>query len=107
MKTMRILVFCLFIIGCLPAYAQRECASHGYLETLIATDPVAAKAIAEAARFTSKDVITNRTTSRTSGEKVLHIPVVVHVLFNNASHNISDAQVQSQIEALNRDFRRL
>jgi len=35
------------------------------------------------------------------------IPVVVHVLYN-ASHpeqNISDAQVQSQIDVLNRDFR--
>ncbi len=35
------------------------------------------------------------------------IPVVVHVLYNTAAQNISDAQVQSQIAALNRDFRRL
>ncbi len=33
------------------------------------------------------------------------IPVVVHVVFNTASENISDAQIQSQIATLNRDYR--
>jgi len=33
------------------------------------------------------------------------IPVVVHVVFNAASENISDAQIQSQVAALNRDYR--
>src|SRR6266516_1565558 len=33
------------------------------------------------------------------------IPVVVHVVFNAASENISDAQIQSQIATLNRDYR--
>lgn len=37
---------------------------------------------------------------------VIRIPVVVHVLYNNAQQNISDAQIKSGIEALNRDFRR-
>lgn len=33
------------------------------------------------------------------------IPVVVHVVFNQASENISTAQIKSQIRVLNRDFR--
>jgi hypothetical protein len=33
------------------------------------------------------------------------IPVVVHVVYNNATQNISDAQIQSQINILNQDFR--
>lgn len=33
------------------------------------------------------------------------IPSVVHIVFNNDDQNISDAQVQSQIDALNRDYR--
>ncbi len=37
---------------------------------------------------------------------VARIPVVVHVVWQNDFQNISDAQVQSQIEALNRDFRK-
>lgn len=33
------------------------------------------------------------------------IPVVVHVVFNNAAENISNAQIKSQIAVLNKDFR--
>jgi hypothetical protein len=39
--------------------------------------------------------------------EIITIPVIVHVLFNNASQNISEAQILSQIEALNKDFRML
>jgi len=38
---------------------------------------------------------------------VVRIPVVVHVVWNRAEQNISEAQIQSQIDVLNRDFRRL
>src|SRR5688572_16230635 len=34
------------------------------------------------------------------------IPVVVHVVWKMDSQNISDEQIHSQIEVLNRDFRR-
>jgi len=37
---------------------------------------------------------------------ITRIPVVVHVVANTAAQNISDAQIQSQIDVLNRDFRR-
>lgn len=46
-----------------------------------------------------------------STNNVLQIPVVVHVLHNGepigTAPNISDAQVQSQIQVLNEDFRRM
>lgn len=38
---------------------------------------------------------------------VIEIPVVVHVLYNTTQQNISNAQIQSQINVLNQDFRRL
>lgn len=37
--------------------------------------------------------------------KLITIPVVVHVVYRTADEDISDAQVQSQIDALNRDYR--
>ncbi len=37
---------------------------------------------------------------------VLTIPVVVHVIYKTAQQNISDAQIQSQIDVLNKDFRK-
>jgi hypothetical protein len=40
-------------------------------------------------------------------EAVITIPVVVHVVYRTSSQNISVAQIQSQIDVLNRDFRKL
>jgi hypothetical protein len=37
---------------------------------------------------------------------VVRIPVVVHVVWNTSAQNVSDAQIQSQIDVLNEDFRR-
>jgi hypothetical protein len=37
---------------------------------------------------------------------VIRIPVVVHVIYNSAEENISDAQIRSQIDVLNQDYRR-
>src|SRR5437868_1235514 len=38
---------------------------------------------------------------------VVRIPVVVHVVWHAAAENISDAQIQSGLDVLNADFRRL
>ncbi|MBK8982950.1 MAG: T9SS type A sorting domain-containing protein [Ignavibacteria bacterium] len=38
---------------------------------------------------------------------IITIPLVVHVIYNLPEQNISDAQIQSQIDVLNRDFARL
>ena len=38
---------------------------------------------------------------------IITIPVVVHVIYSNANENISDAQILSQIQVLNDDFRRM
>jgi hypothetical protein len=49
-----------------------------------------------------------RLAGRMGGRKgVAVIPVVVHVLYNAAVDNISDAQILSQIAVLNNDFRKL
>lgn len=42
-----------------------------------------------------------------SGRSVITIPVVVHVVYNTPIQNISGAQVQTQIDVMNEDFRRL
>jgi hypothetical protein len=40
-------------------------------------------------------------------QSTIIIPVVVHVIYNNSTQNISDAQINAQIQVLNEDFRRL
>src|SRR5690606_9388581 len=39
-------------------------------------------------------------------DPIITIPVVVHVVWNSTTQNISDAQINSQINVLNQDFRR-
>ena len=41
-----------------------------------------------------------------SEKTIITIPVVVHVVWNTTTENISDAQIFSQITVLNEDFRR-
>ena len=43
-------------------------------------------------------------TTSTREDKSFTIPVVVHVFYKIDAENISDAQIQSQIDALNRDY---
>jgi hypothetical protein len=50
----------------------------------------------------TKSAIAMRTAARTT---VIRIPVVVHVLFHTDAENISMSQIESQIVALNRDYR--
>lgn len=44
--------------------------------------------------------------NRTNPREIITLPVVVHVIWRTPSHNISDAQIQSQIDILNQDYRR-
>ena len=52
-----------------------------------------------------KHWISNNTSSSKSMPNLITIPVVVHVIYKNSSQNISDAQIFSQIDILNEDFR--
>jgi Pregnancy-associated plasma protein-A len=44
---------------------------------------------------------------RVAERGVVSIPTVVHIVWNTTAQNISDAQITSQIDVLNRDFRAL
>ena len=86
----------------LTAFSQRNCGSMDVLEMQLQEDPKRAILLEQ---------IENHTQAiEESGiravEGVVTIPVVVHVLYSNASQNISDAQIISQIDVLNEDFRR-
>lgn len=50
------------------------------------------------------DMKSSTKTYSTSG--ILTIPVVVHVILHTSAENISNAQIESQIDILNEDFRR-
>jgi hypothetical protein len=98
----------LYLVCCLSfqaVTAQRNCASHEYLQQQLQHDPLLAQRIAAIESFRGRDVILNGAEAPTPA--VIKIPVVVHVLYNTPNQNISDAQIKSQIDVLNKDFRRL
>ncbi|MFV8346155.1 zinc metalloprotease [Flavobacterium sp. ZB4P13] len=81
------------------ALAQRGCASQEVLEAQLKADPTLALRMNEIEAFTQKAMLTGRLVN---GK--IEIPVVVNVLYKTAAENISDAQIQSQIDVLNDDF---
>ncbi|TAE30467.1 MAG: T9SS C-terminal target domain-containing protein [Cytophagales bacterium] len=103
---------CLLILF-LPAQAQRGCATNNdpasfsqaelnrltnfnnYVNSLPSSNPGRVRPV-------GPSVFSQRITS----EPVWLIPVVVNVVHNTDVQNISDAQIRSQIDVLNEDFRR-
>ena len=82
------------------AIAKRGCASQEVLAAQLAADPTLALRMNQIEAFTQKAQLSN---SRLVNGKIV-IPVVVNVLYKTAAENISDAQIQSQIDVLNKDF---
>ena len=83
--------------------AQRDCGAMEYLDLQFAQDPKRQHKL-EAVEKHYEKVISSSYTKAVTG--VITIPVVVHVVYNNSTENISDAQILSQIQVLNDDFRR-
>lgn len=85
-----------FIFISSSAIAQR-CDTYEYYKKYPVTNSNSNHRVTESSK-PDRDTIAN---------EVITIPVVVHVLYNTAAQNISDAQILSQIQSLNNDYRRL
>ena len=82
--------------------AHRGCASHEVLELQLKENPKLALKMNEIEAFTENAIAEGRLVN---GK--IEIPVVVNVLYRTAAENISLAQIQSQIDVLNKDFNAL
>ena len=99
-----VIIFSIFLFLSLKTSAQthRNCGATHYRQIQIKNDPSLqikfnnAEAIAKAWRTKAK-----------SSTTIINIPVVFHVLWSMNIHNISDEQIYSQMDILNKDFRRL
>ena len=97
----------LFLLSCLPSFAQRSCGAMDNLQHQLATDPGMA---------TRMEAIENQTQhfiqSGGNHERVvITIPVVFHIIHNGdalgSGENISDTYVMAQLDQLNKDYRKL
>ncbi|RMG68604.1 MAG: T9SS C-terminal target domain-containing protein [Bacteroidetes bacterium] len=89
----------------LPAQAQRSCGTDEYLARIL-QDPARAQEYEAHQRFIQSYIQQHGDALR-DDDTVYTIPVVFHVVYKNATENIADSQLISQIEVLNEDFRRL
>lgn len=82
---------------------SRVCAAHEVLEEQIQADPKRRARLEELESFTKK-YIQNPSAYKLLADGTVEIPVQFNVLYKTAAENISDAQLQSQIDVLNEDF---
>ncbi len=85
----------------LDQQVRRRCSTMDVLTEQLASNPGMARRMAAIEEHT-RQFEANPTARRTTA--ALTIPVVVHVLYNTTAQNVSDAQVQAQIDVLNQDF---
>jgi hypothetical protein len=100
MKRNLLLLAAFLFITSAKIIAQRSCASYEHLQEQMKNDPAFAKKMQDYEQAYQKYLRGNKNTQTTTAT----IPVIVHVVYNTPEQNISDAQVQSQIDVLNEDF---
>src|SRR6187402_669500 len=80
-----------------------RCGANAAIKQQMAADPVYAKKV-EALLKNKGNYSRGDMKGKPPSSAAITIPVVVHVVYNTAEQNISDAQIQSQIGVLNADF---
>jgi len=84
---------------------QRTCGTMNVLQKQLEESPNLFRKMNEIEQNTRQS-IERSSVNRGGIETTFTIPVVVHVIYQTETQNISNAQVLSQIEVLNKDFRR-
>lgn len=97
------ITFLLILITCITTslYTQEKCGSHTYLQQKKQQLPQLELAEQE---FANRIMALQGSRGITEHSGIIKIPVVVHVVYNNSAQNISDAQIYSAIDILNKDF---
>jgi PKD repeat protein len=94
-----------FIMTLTSAIAQRKCGTMEHEQMLKLQDP-----LYQSKRDALEQITQNYIKQHPHGNAsraLITIPVVVHVVWYNASENISDAQINSQFVQLNKDYNKL
>ncbi|GGA91920.1 M43 family zinc metalloprotease [Puia dinghuensis] len=100
----------------IPGWTQLSCRSVDYRQQQLRLHPELAIAVEANEQFTRRQLqpasvaVTGGATTAANNSalpSLITIPVVVHVLYNTPAQNISDAQIRSQIDVLNRDYQKL
>lgn len=86
-----------------PVATARKCAAQEILELQMQADPSLRQRREAIEEFTQR-ILQDPNAARLLPNGIMEIPVVVNVLYKSSAQNISLAQIESQITALNKDF---
>jgi len=98
------LFFYFFLIYIVPINAQDKCGTMSYHEMMKIQYPEFESNLNQIEQFTQQYIHLNE---GLSDRNLITIPVVFHVVYRTADQNISDAQIQSQLDIINEDYRKL
>lgn len=87
-----------------PGPTRRMCGASEVHQRLCESDPGFRQRRSEIHLQCEGFLQSGRAFKSIAAGKIRTIPVVVHVVYRTAAENISEAQVRSQIDALNRDY---
>ncbi|AEH00950.1 GEVED domain-containing protein [Lacinutrix sp. 5H-3-7-4] len=105
-KTITLSLLSFLFVFCAFAQEDRKCATMENLEYRKQNDPNLEQRMQDIEQFTKLKVQQMDNSQNKIVGNVITLPVVVHVLYRNSTENISVAQIQSQLDVLNEDFRR-
>jgi hypothetical protein len=98
-------ILSLFLTGTLLGQTPRKCGTVTAHQQALQRDPSVKTRREALERATNVWIANNQ--NAIQNRTVVTIPVVVHVVYKTTAQNISDAQIQSQIAVLNKDYRKL
>ena len=97
-------IILIFLSSGLILTAQDKCGTELITKYMMENSPEY-KAAREKVNSQTREWI-NYNIPNNNSKTIITIPVVVHVVWKTNAQNISDAQIESQIEVLNEDYRR-
>ena len=100
---MKRLFILIILLSTSTMFAQERCGTTQYLQMLENSKPEIATKRAKLEKDIQKWIKENPDYQQ---KTIITIPVVVHIVYASPQQNITDAQVQSQIDVLNKDYRR-
>lgn len=106
----KLFVWLLILGNILQLNAQSRCGSSEYLKRSIQKNPSLQSYQQHIEKFIQSRVSTQPIASinaRPASPAIIKIPVVIHIIYHLSEENISDEAINNQVNALNRDYRRM
>ena len=100
------IIYIIFFLFCIHVQGQRNCGSELNFTKLQQSDPAKYQRMMDLENQI-QEFLNDPALRSGVPQSTIYIPVVVHIVYKTNTQNISDAQVHSQIQVLNEDFRRL